>query len=307
MQQIEKYKEKIRAMESEISVMRERYRILSETTQALLFEYRPNEDVMVYYYNLPDNHRTRKIESYTKYARENLIHPSHVKHVLKVLHKASKSPVKGEMEYLTKISGEAFEWHRTYYSSVMDESGKIITVLGRMQNIHEFVTERHALMHRIETDFLTGLYSKEAASEKIQKWIDQNPTAEAYMLMAVIDNVNDINKTYGYTAGDDVLKQTSRILRQYFEDMGIPARCSGAEFIVFIMDESIEIVEPRVDSFLDVLTHTVRAFDKPVKYNIGIAGRVDKYDKFEDLFNRADHAMNLARQSGKNSYYIYRK
>lgn len=217
---IEKYNEKIKALEAEIAIMRERYRILAETTPALLFEYRPDMDIMVYYYNFPDNHRTWTVSDYRAYTVENsIIHPSHVRSVLKVLYKAAKSPAKGEVDYLSRISGDNYEWHRAYYSSVMDEEGRVITVVGRIQNIHESVTERHALMHRMETDALTGLYSREAAAEKIQKWIQSNPTAEAYMIMVVIDNVNDINKTYGHAAGDDVLKQTARLLRQYFEDI----------------------------------------------------------------------------------------
>lgn len=308
MKQIAEYEQKIKDLEAEIAVMRERYRILAETTHSLLFEYQPSEDTMVYYYNFPDNHTTRKIPNYREYIRENIvIHQSHLKNVLKVLHRASKTPLKGEVDYLSKISGGSYEWHKSYYASITDEAGKVVAVVGKIQNIHKFVTEQHELTRRMETDSLTGLFNREAASDKMQDWLDLNPTAEAYMIIAVIDNVDDINKTYGHAVGDDILKQTSRVLRQHFQDMGVPARYSGAEFIVFIMDESIEIVEPRVDSFLDVLTNTVRAYDKPVRCSVGIAGRVDKYDKFEDLFNRADHAMYLARQSGKNSYYIYRK
>ena len=308
MNQIAEYEEKIKALEAEISIIKERYRILSETTQALLFEYRPSEDTMVYHYNFPDNNKTKKVPNYREYSRENLvIHSSHLKNVLKVLHKASKSPLKGEVDYLSKILGDNYEWHKAYYCSIMDESGKVVAVVGRIQNIHERVTEQQELMHRMATDSLTGLYNRETASEKMQDWLDLNPTAEVYMIMAVIDNVNDINQAYGHAVGDDILKQTSMILQQHFQDMGVPARYGGAEFIVLIMDESIEIVEPRVEAFLNVLTDTVRAFDKPVMCSIGIAGRVDKSDKFEDLFNRADNAMNMARQSGKNSYYIYKK
>lgn len=308
MNQIAEYEEKIKDLEGEISIMKERYRIFAETTHTILFEYQPGEDTMVYYFNFPDNHKTEKISNYKEYTRENqFIHPSHFKNVLKVIHKASKSLLKGEVDYLTKISGNNYEWHKAYYSSMKDESGKVIAVVGRIQNIHKFITEYNALTHRLETDSLTELYNRETASEKMQYWLDLNPTEEVYMIMAVIDNMNDINRAYGHATGDDILQQVSMILRQHFQDMGIPARYDGAEFIVFIMDESIEMVEHRVASFLDVLTNTVQAFDEPVRCSIGIAGRAGKNDKFDDLFNRADNAMNMARQSGKNSYYIYRK
>ena len=161
------YEERVKALEEEISVMKERYRILAETTPALLFEYIPSEDRMIFFYNFPGNNKKREIPDYRQFAVENpLVHPDHLKMFMNALLLASKAPIRGEIEYLSKITTEDFEWHRTYYSSIADEEGKVLSVLGRIQNIHESVTEKQELQHRVETDFLTGLYNKGAATDK---------------------------------------------------------------------------------------------------------------------------------------------
>ena len=42
----ENYEQRIRELESEIKIMKERYQILVETTSAILFEYKPEERLL---------------------------------------------------------------------------------------------------------------------------------------------------------------------------------------------------------------------------------------------------------------------
>ena len=115
------YEERIKALENEVKLIRERYQILVETTSALLFEYKPDEDVMIFNYNFPDNKERKVIEDYHKYVEISpLVHPDHLKKFMDILEEASTVPMRGEMEYLSKVSGGEFQWHRTYYSSITD-------------------------------------------------------------------------------------------------------------------------------------------------------------------------------------------
>ena len=146
------YEEKIRALEAEIKIMKERYQILVETTSAILFEYKPAEDKMIFNYNFPENKSRREIDSYHEYMKHSpLFHPDHLKKFMDVLDTASQISIRGDLEYLSKVSSEEFEWHKTYYSSIADASGKIISVFGRICNIHKSATERQKIIHRVET------------------------------------------------------------------------------------------------------------------------------------------------------------
>lgn len=299
------YEEKIKSLEEEIKVMKERYRILAETTPALLFEYHPKEDTMIFFYNFPENKKKLEIPEYKEFVKENpLVHPSHVQEFMNVLLKASATPLKGELEYLSKVSTGEFQWHRTYYSSIPDEQGKVISVLGRIHNIHQSATEQREMMHRVETDFLTGLYNKGAAIEKVDKWLKANPTSEAHMIMIDIDNFKKINDLYGHSRGDDVLKEVARLIQSCFEEESITARFGGDEFIAFVTDETIGCIENKVDSFMHKLASEITFLNQRVQCSIGIAARVSKYDEFEDMFNRADDAMYHAKRAGKNRYFI---
>lgn len=301
------YEQKIQALEAEIKMMKERYQILVETTSAILFEYKPVEDKMIFNYNFPENKSRREIDSYHEYMKQSpLVHPDHLKKFIDALDTASLVPTRGELEYLSKISNGEFEWHKTYYSSIADTTGKVVSVFGKINNIHKSATERQEIIHKVETDYLTGLYNKGAATEKITKWLKSNPTSEAHMLMIDLDNFKNINDKYGHAFGDDVLKETALVLGNCFDSDCIISRFGGDEFIIFVQSEPLRMVQSRTDALLQMLPDKIVGLDNPLKCSIGISPRLSREDNFEDLFNRADCAMYEAKKTGKGCCFIYK-
>lgn len=300
------YEEKIKELEDEVKVMRERYQILVECTNALLFEYHPGDDTMIFVYNYPDNRSRKEIPDYHEYVKVSpLVHPDHLCKFMDVLEKASRQPIRGELEYLSKVSNGEFQWHKTIYSSIADKDGKVLRVLGRIHNIHQAETERQDMIHKVETDFLTGLYNKGAATEKIIKWLKENPTKEAHLIMLDLDNFKSINDRYGHSFGDDVLKETAKVLSECFQAPHLLSRFGGDEFIIFVVDEPTRQVESKIDDMMRKLAEERPEIKQSLKCSVGIAARVSKKDGFEELFNRADNAMYIAKMKGKNRYCIY--
>lgn len=302
------YEARIRELENQFKVMEERYQILVETTDALLFEYRPDEDKMIFTYNFADNKSRKVIENYHAYVKATpLVHPDHLKKFMSVLTKAASMPVQGELDYLSKVSTGEFQWHRTYYSSIADKQGKIIRVIGRIHNIHESETERQNMIHRVETDFLTGLYNKEAAMSKISHWMKQNSTREAHMIMLDLDDFKNINDIYGHTFGDEILKSTAQILLTCFDEHAILSRFGGDEFVIFVKEDSVRVVESRIDKVMQKMEQEGKRLSLSLSCSAGISARMSKYDDFEDMFNRADNAMYQAKKRGKDRYFIYKE
>lgn len=300
------YEQKIQSLEAEIKMMKERYQILVETTSAILFEYKPTEDKMIFNYNFPENKSRREIDSYHEYMTQApLVHPDHLKKFMDVLDTASRIPIRGDLEYLSKISTGEFEWHKTFYSSTADASGKVISVFGRINNIHKSATERQKIIHRVETDYLTGLYNKGAAIEKITGWLTSNPTSEAHLLMIDLDDFKNINDKYGHSFGDEVLKDTALILGECFNQDTIISRFGGDEFVVFVQGRSLRQVESLADTLLQMLSDKIIGPESPLKCSIGISARSSREDTFADLFNRADNAMYQAKKLGKGCCSIY--
>lgn len=298
--------ERIKELEDEVKIMKERYQILVECTEALLFEYRPEEDVMIFVFNFQNNKSRKKIANYHEYIKVSpLVHPDHLQKFMDVLEKASRHPLRGELEYLSKVSNGEFQWHKTIYSSIADEEGKVLRVLGRIYNIHESETRRRDMIHKVETDFLTGLLNKGAANDKISTWLKQNPTKEAHMIMLDLDDFKSINDRYGHSFGDEVLKETAKVLSECFTPPHLLSRFGGDEFIIFVEDEPTKLVESRVDDMMHKLAQERTEMKQSLKCSVGIAARVSKDDGFEELFSRADNAMYVAKKKGKNRYCIY--
>lgn len=304
--EINSYEKKIQILEAEIKMMKERYQILVETTSAILFEYKPAEDKMIFNFNFPDNKTRREINSYHEYIKHSpLVHPDHLKMFMDVLDTASNIPTRGELEYLSKVSTGEYEWHKTYYSSIADTFGQVASVFGRINNIHKSATERQEIIHKVETDYLTGLYNKGASTERITNYLSSNPTTEAHLLMIDLDNFKNINDNYGHSIGDKVLKDTATVLLNCFSDDCIISRFGGDEFIIFVPAAPLRMVESYADFFIHNLSEKDIGLFEPLKCSIGISSRVSRQDTFEDLFNRADSAMYKAKKMGKGCFVVY--
>lgn len=303
------YEERIRELEAQLELMKERYQILMETTSALLFEYFPREDRMIFIYNYPDNKsRKEEIAYYHKYVENTkLVHPDHVKRLLGALDQAAVRPMRDEIEYLSRKPEGEFLWHKACYSSVADSTGQVSMVVGRIHNIHSSVTEREKMIRKMELDFLTGLYNKGTATEKITRWLQDNPDSGAHMIMLDLDDFKAINDTYGHAFGDVVLKESARLMEKCFSPGSILSRFGGDEFIVFVTDEPLSEVEGRINTLMEMMKEEITGMDWPLHCSVGITARISPEDDFEALFNRADNVMYVAKQTGRNRYFVDRR
>lgn len=301
-------KERIMELEAQLKLMEERCQILMETTTALLFEYHPQEDRMIFIFNYPDNKSLREIEHYHEYVRNTeQVHPDFFDKLLYALERAAIKPVRDEIEYLRKGSKGEYQWHKACYSSVADKSGQVSTVVGRIHNIHNSVIERQNMIRKMEIDFLTGLYNKGTATEKITRWLKENPDQEAYMIMLDLDDFKAINDTYGHAFGDVVLKESAALMEECFSKESILSRFGGDEFIVFVMREALSEVEGRISRLMDRMKDEITGMDWPLHCSVGITARISPKDDFEALFNRADNVMYVAKQKGRNRYFVDRR
>ena len=226
----------LKTIKDELIIERQRYRILEETTPAILFEYLPKEDNMVFSYNFPENHERKIIHKYFEFLDKTpLVHKSHIPRFKEALLQACKTPVKDKIEYLSEVSGSGFEWHRTVYSSVLDKAGNIISVVGRIYNINDEVLEREKQEKQAQIDNLTGAYIKNVGYNMMEKAVKDNFAGkeENYLVMIDLDNFKKINDTMGHSIGDYVLKRFSQKAIELIDECGFVTRFGGDEFLIF--------------------------------------------------------------------------
>lgn len=159
---------------------------------------------------------------------------------------------------------------------------------------------REELEKMVVTDHLTKLYSRSYLDDKIHQ--SMNEDHEGTFMMVDIDNFKLINDTFGHQIGDDVIIQVADLINANIRGSDIGARWGGEELAIYLPGVSLAaglvIAERLVKR---VSEHT----EPQVTISCGVShwnrGRQDSYPT---LFKRADKALYIAKQSGKNKVVV---
>lgn len=228
---------KLKSIKDELLIEKQRYRILEETTPALLFEYIPKDDNMIFSYNFPDNHERKIVHGYLNFLEKTpLVHKSHIGKFKAALQRACEVPTKDKIEYLSEVSSGGYQWHRTIYASVLDKDGNIISVMGRIYNVNNEILEREKQERMAQIDNLTGAYLKNIGYARMEKLMKEEETKNlrTFLVMMDLDNFKEINDTKGHSAGDYVLKRFSQKAIELVDEVGFVTRFGGDEFLIFV-------------------------------------------------------------------------
>jgi len=99
-------------------------------------------------------------------------------------------------------------------------------------------------------DSLSGLYNRRFMEESIQREIlraarKQNPIG---IIMADLDHFKQFNDIHGHGAGDKIISQVGKILREKFRGSDIACRYGGEEFLVILSESNLEDTCKRAES-----------------------------------------------------------
>jgi len=151
------------------------------------------------------------------------------------------------------------------------------------------------------TDGLTGLRNHRAFKERLAEEFNRASRYQlpfALMLLDV-DHFKLFNDTFGHPAGDEVLREVSRLLHANIRDTDFAARYGGEEFVVLTPFTS------RADAL--ALAERTRAAiacapwkQRPVTVSIGVACLDATTKTAADLIAAADTALYKSKESGRN-------
>lgn len=280
---------KLQKANSELMIQQERYRVLEATAQGLLFEYFPEKDKMVFSYNLPNNKKRKEIEHYQKYLDQfPMVHSDHLAKFKEALKNCCMQEMEGDLEYLSTVSGGGYRWHTTHYKSMVGNDGNIVSVMGRICDIHDAKLEKERISHQAERDGLTDVYQKKVAFEKMTEYVKEAPFAKFYFMVLDLDNFKNINDQFGHQYGDIVIKDIADLLRGTFAEDCIIGRFGGDEFMLLTKNIGLAEVRRRLEHI-----------QSKIKFCAGIVEW--KYgDRIERVFDKADKAMYQAKEEGRN-------
>lgn len=159
-------------------------------------------------------------------------------------------------------------------------------------------------------DALTGLNNRRQFEIRLNQELANSKRNKIPLccMMIDVDYFKKVNDTYGHSAGDCVLKNTSKIIQEELREYDIACRFGGEEFFVILprtkMPEAASVAQRLRKAIENTKIDLSDTGYHNTKYiNITVSIGVCEYDNISDsntLIQKTDKALYTAKESGRN-------
>ncbi len=187
---------------------------------------------------------------------------------------------------------------------VRGDTGAIVNYLRVFTDISKLKDAQSKLMWLANLDVVTGLPTRRIFDDRLERALRRAERAggSVGLLYVDLDHFKTINDMHGHDAGDAVLREVSRRMKQCVRASDSLCRLGGDEFTVVMEDATLpeaahEVAERIIwalDPPIDIGRHAVAC-----RASIGIAIYPDHGRDAETLLKRADMAMYQAKHAGR--------
>jgi diguanylate cyclase (GGDEF)-like protein len=150
-------------------------------------------------------------------------------------------------------------------------------------------------------DSLTGLFNRFKLEESFkyeQKQLNRYKT-DLSIIMMDLDDFKSVNDTYGHNSGDMFLIEVAQILTTSFRDVDTVGRWGGEEFLILLPKTNLEDTK----TIAEKLRRKIELYQFNEIGNKTASFGVATYNNNESLsslLNRADKALYMAKENGRN-------
>jgi len=198
----------------------------------------------------------------------------------------------------------------SFNATALIKDGKVTRIRGTARDISEQKVYEQQLAYQAEHDSLTSLYNRNYFQQELERLIARTARSGANSALFYIDldQFKYVNDTLGHASGDELLLETTEMLKSHCREGDLLARFGGDEFTLLLYNIDIIGAKP--------IAEKLRLLFEQYKYNraansfnitcsIGIT-IIDNHSKSADeILAQADLACNLAKSHGRNRIYVY--
>jgi len=187
-----------------------------------------------------------------------------------------------------------------------DELRRINQALGNQ--LDDISKLEDQLREQIKRDALTGVYNRGYLEEVLKHEISKaqiNQTCLSLMMLDV-DDFKIINDTFGHKAGDVVVIELGRFLKDKTRENDCVSRYGGDEFVLILPGMDNEDARQRAEILcqeIHNLKFSIPGLDLPVTVSIGLSTYPKDGKTNDDLLGAADAALYHAKLSGKDCVF----
>jgi diguanylate cyclase (GGDEF)-like protein len=197
-------------------------------------------------------------------------------------------------------------------------------LLAEQQQAHQQLTKD------AHTDYRTGLLNTTGLAEYANRLAERcRINGQPVTLLAIdLDHFKRINDTWGHPAGNAVLAEVGRILREKLRPGDVAGRDGGEEFVVVLADTPLaqgvaiaerireaiaELSVPTTDKHRNIVTLRGRGLprvedggpdQRAISASLGVCILTDAPDALPSAQHSADAALYIAKENGRNRVQV---
>ena len=301
----------MKELQSQLQEQQERYEIVQELSDDILFSYDVHEDVFEASSKMLRSlgTKTKITDAMENFTYGSIFDPRDVPTVITAYSNAISGKKVNIFDARIMNNRGDYVWYRVKFAAVYDSEGEAVKFIGTLCDIDKEKREKNRLIFQAQTDQLTGFLNKISTSLKISETIKADQEDFGALFLVDLDDFKELNDTYGHRQGDKFLKEFTNNLSHSFRSTDILGRVGGEEFVIYVsgVGETKHFIEEKASHILQICRNTriENAPEKEFTCSVGIARFPSDAATYIELYDKADKAMYYVKKQGKNNFAFF--
>lgn len=206
-------------------------------------------------------------------------------------------------------NGETF-YARVSSRTINDTSG-IPTLLLVCEDITQAFELSKKLTYQASHDPLTGLINRHEFEHRLSQCLEiaHERNTDNAICYVDLDQFKVINDTFGHIAGDELLRQVTRLLSDHVRKQDSVGRIGGDEFVMLLENCTIEDAERVVNKArksIEEYSFSWEGQSLRITSSMGLVPVNRTTGSITEALKIADTACYAAKDLGRNRVYVYR-
>jgi diguanylate cyclase (GGDEF)-like protein/PAS domain S-box-containing protein len=195
-------------------------------------------------------------------------------------------------------------------SPIRNDAKELIGAVVLLHDVTELRGLARQMSYQATHDALTGLVNRREFEGRLEEAIESGHRGDGQHVLCYLDldRFKVVNDTSGHLAGDSMLREVAKVLRDAVRDSDTVARLGGDEFGMLLIGCPLEKARQIADDVCRAVGD-YRFVWKDKIFNIGVSiGLVEisrESGTLEELFAAADSACYVAKKQGSGRVAVY--
>ncbi|HEY5103168.1 MAG TPA: diguanylate cyclase, partial [Steroidobacteraceae bacterium] len=193
---------------------------------------------------------------------------------------------------------------------IRNEANEVTGAVALLHDVTELRGLARQMSYQATHDALTGLINRRDFERRCEEAIDRGQRGDGQHVLCYLDldHFKAVNDTSGHLAGDSMLREVAKLLRDAVRDSDTVARLGGDEFGMLLVGCPLE----KAQQIADDVCRKVGDFRfvwRDKIFNIGVSVGIVEISResgtLDDLLAAADSACYVAKKQGSGRVAVY--